>query len=142
VYKVEVQWNGMMAFTGVSERSGNQVRLDTSVENGGENSGVTPMEAVLIGLAGCSGMDVVSILAKKRVEIDGLTIAVEGTRRSEHPKIFTGINVTYTFSGADLEAKRKALEDSVQLSMEKYCSVAGMLNKAAELTWQVELARS
>ena len=140
MYKVDVKWNGKMAFSGISERSQNKVRVDTSVENGGEGSGVSPMEAVLIGLAGCSGMDVVSILAKKRVSFSDLVITVEGTRRNEHPKIFTEIHLKYTFSGEDLASQRKALEDSVQLSMEKYCSVAGMLNKAAKLTWQVELA--
>lgn len=137
---VEVKWNGKMAFTGVSARSQHQVRLDTSAENGGENSGVSPMEAVLIGLAGCSGMDVVSILAKKRIDFSDLVITVEGSRRSEHPRVFTEIGLTFTFAGTNLEEKRKALEDTVQLSMEKYCSVAGMLNKAARITWQVKIA--
>lgn len=138
--KVDVTWNGKMTFTGVSARSHHQVHMDTTMENGGDGSGMSPMEVVLAGLAGCSGMDVVSILAKKRVEFSGLVITVEGERRSEHPRIFTEITVTYTFSGNDLEAKRKALEDSVQLSMEKYCSVAGMLNQVAKINWQVKIA--
>ena len=134
--KVDVKWTGKMGFTGVSARNQQQVQMDSSAQFGGENSGVSPMEMVLAALAGCSGMDVVSILNKKRVEFTGLTISVEGTRASEHPKVFTDIDVVYTFSGENLEDKQKALEDSVRLSMEKYCSVAGMLAKTAQINWQ------
>ena len=136
---VEVKWNGKMAFTGVSARSQHQVRLDTSAENGGENSGVAdgsgadrPCRVFGYGRGEHSG--------QKRIDFSDLVITVEGSRRSEHPRIFTEIGLTFTFAGTNLEEKRKALEDTVQLSMEKYCSVAGMLNKAARITWQVKIA--
>ncbi|HHT36304.1 MAG TPA: OsmC family protein [Firmicutes bacterium] len=129
-----------MAFTAVSARSQNQVTMDSSAQHGGEGSGVSPMEMVLAALAGCSGMDVVSILNKKRVAYSGISISVEGERADEHPRVFTKINVVYTFTGENLEDKRKALEDSVRLSMEKYCSVAGMVDKTAEINWRVEIA--
>lgn len=137
--KVEVNWTGNLSFVGMADQKDYQVQMGTSVENGGNGTGVTPMELVLMGLAGCSGMDVVSILNKKRLDFTSLKITVEGTRAVEHPKVFTSINVTYTFSGDNLQSQLKALEDSVRLSMDKYCSVAGMLNKTAQINWQVEI---
>lgn len=135
--KVNVTWIGKMGFTGESVKSHNTIRMDTSVDHQGEGLGVSPMEVVLVGIAGCSGMDVVSILKKKRVEFDGLNITVEGERASAHPKVFTKINMIFSFSGTDL--KEKALEDTVRLSLDKYCSVAGMLNKSAGIKWQVRI---
>lgn len=137
--KVDLKWTGKMSFTGTSLRSQNQVKFDSSQEHGGSGAGVSPMEVVLMGLAGCSGMDVVSILGKKRIEFDDLSIAVEGMRADEHPRVFTDINLIFTFSGAGLSDRLKALEDTVRLSMEKYCSVAGMIEKTATIKWQIEI---
>lgn len=138
--KVNVKWTGDMSFTAVTGMAQVEVPMDTSPDFGGSGKAATPMELVLIGLAGCSGMDAVSILKKKRVEFDTLEIAVSGERTTEHPKVFTDIHVVYKFSGVDLDAKAKALEDSIILSMEKYCSVAGMINKTANITWELEIA--
>ena len=135
--KVNVKWIGKMGFTGESLKTHNTIRLDTSVENHGEGLGVSPMEVVLMGLAGCSGMDVVSILRKRRVEFDQFNILIEGERASEHPKVFTNINMIFSFSGTDL--KEQVLADTIGLSINKYCSVAGMLNKSAKINWQVRI---
>ena len=139
---VSVKWTGNLSFKGVSGRTNAEVLMDTSVENGGLGNGASPMELVLMGLAGCSGIDAVSILGKKRIAFDGLEILVQGERASDHPKVFNKINVVYRFSGSDLESKLKALEDSIRLSMEKYCSVAGMLEHTAEITWQIEIEKN
>ncbi len=135
--KVNINWVGKMGFDAKSVRSGNSIRLDTSVENDGEGLGVSPMEVVLMGLAGCSGMDVVSILKKRRVEFDEFNISVQGKRGEQHPKVFTEINLIFNFSGTDL--KQQILEDTVRLSIDKYCSVAGMLHQTAKINWQVEI---
>lgn len=135
--KVDVHWAGKMGFTGLSAKSHNEIRLDASTQSGGEGLGVSPMEAVLVGLAGCSGMDIVSILRKKRIDIADFKIAVDAQQADDHPRVFTKINLIYSFSGKDLS--KKPLEDSVRLSIDRYCSVAGMLKQTADLEWQVEI---
>lgn len=135
--KVNLSWTGNMGFEGVSERTGNTVAFDSSPTFGGEDAGISPMEAVLMGLAGCSGMDVVSILNKKRIEFDQLEVSVEGERAEEHPKVFTKVDMVFSFSGSNL--KLKSLEDTVRLSIDKYCSVAGMVKKTADISWRVEI---
>lgn len=132
--KVDVRWTGKMSFLGISG-SGHAVVMDTSQANGGEGSAPSPMEMVLMGLAGCSGIDVVSILEKKRVPFKGLQILIDGERAEEHPRVFTKVKMTFVFKGKDLN--QKALEDSIRLSLDKYCSVAGIVSKTAEISWEI-----
>lgn len=127
-----------MTFLGTSG-SGHTVVLDTIAQNGGSNRGATPMEQVLLAVGSCSGMDVVSILRKKRITFDHFDVRMNGNRRDEHPRIFTDIELEYVFKGQDLEEKRKHLEDAVRLSQERYCSVAGMLSGTVNLTWKVTI---
>lgn len=134
--EARVQWNGKMGFVGISGTN-HAVVMDASQENGGDGAAASPMEMVLMGLAGCSGMDVVSILRKKRMNLWTMEIVLNAERADDHPRVFTKIDVTFMFRGEDL--KEKALEDAVRLSMEKYCSVAGMINKTAEITWNVKI---
>lgn len=133
-----IQFIDNMRFLGVAD-SGHAVVLDTSKQNGGNGSAPTPMEMVLFALGTCSGIDVVSILRKKRIAIDHFSIDVTGNRRDEHPRIFTAIELVYKFRGPNLAEKRKALEDTVRLSQEKFCSVAGMLSATVNLSWRVEI---
>ena len=110
--------------------------IDTSVTNGGTGRGASPMEMILMALAGCSGMDIVSILEKMQVNYDRLAIFVQGEQTADHPRVFTDIEITYRFWGKSLlEAK---LQRAISLSMEKYCSVAHMLDKSANLTYHLE----
>ena len=111
--------------------------IDTSVTAGGSGKGASPMEMVLMAVAGCSGMDVVSILAKMQVEIDRFHINVQGERAAEHPRVFTDIELVYQFWGNSLPQDK--LKRAVDLSMEKYCSVANMLDKVANLTYRLEV---
>lgn len=117
--------------------TGHQVAMDTSPEQGGANEGPRPIEMLLSGLAGCTGMDVLAILRKKRQEVKAFRVIVQGDRREEHPKSFTRIHVIYevTGHGIDIEAVRQA----VLLSEEKYCSVAAMLRAAAPITSEVRV---
>jgi putative redox protein len=117
----------------VGEANGSPgIVVDSSGEPYGTHSGPTSMELILIGLAGCTGMDVISIMAKKRQPLKSLRVKVEGERAEEHPRVYTKIHVTYIAYGEGID--EKALERSIELSETKYCSVSAMLRKTAEIT--------
>lgn len=110
--------------------------LDASVTTGGTGHGTSPMELILIAIAGCSGMDIVTILEKMQVKVQRFETTVEGERASDHPRVFKDIEVVYKFWGEALPEDK--LQRAVQLSMEKYCSVANMIDKVADLTYRIE----
>jgi len=120
-----VKWCGKRRFVSTDE-SGHSVVMDAPAAYKGEGTGVRPVELLLHGLAGCTGMDVVSILEKKRQDVRGLEIRVSGTPRvDDYPKIYTDILVEYVVSGFGV--KPEAVARAIELSEEKYCSVKGML---------------
>lgn len=96
-----------------------------------------PMEVLLMALGGCTGMDVVSILRKKRVAFTGVEVRLHGERAAEHPKRYTAIEIEYVVRGRNLPPK--AVEDAARLSFEKYCSVAGTLRGSVALSYRVTL---
>lgn len=113
---------------------GHSVQLDnTSVEN---PKGASPMELLLMGIAGCSGIDIVSILKKQHLELSDFKMEVEGKRRDEVPKVFTEIHLKIFMKGKIPENKAKR---AVDLSIEKYCSVSKMLEKTAKITYEILL---
>lgn len=119
-----------MRFTGAAD-SGYAITLDdTAAEGGGR--GVTPVEMVLIGLAGCAGMDVISILRKQRQPVSGLEVRAHGVRRDELPRIFTTITLEFIVRGASVEPS--ALERALELTATRYCSVWGMLEPQATIS--------
>ena len=134
-----VRWEGGMRFAGAGE-SGGTVILDVRPEQGGTGKGPSPMETLLLGLAGCTGMDVVSVLGKMRAPLAGLEIRVSGDRADEHPRVFTRIRLEYIFRGKDLKPEQAGR--AVQLSQEKYCSVSAMLRASAELTYTWRIAEA
>ncbi|HBG09860.1 MAG: OsmC family protein [Limnochordia bacterium] len=134
--QAKLSWNGKMGFVGVSG-SNHALVMDVRKESGGDGTAPSPMELVLMALGGCSGVDVAEILRKKRLQIRDFQILLEGERAEEYPKVFTKVQMTFVFEGEDL--KLKPLEDAVRLSLEKYCSVAGMVGKTAEIEWKVEI---
>ncbi|WP_042338601.1 OsmC family protein [Desulfosporosinus youngiae] len=111
--------------------------MDASVTAGGTGHGTSPMELLLMTIAGCSGMDIVLILEKMKVKYQRFEATVEGERASDHPRVFKDIEIVYKFWGESLPKDK--LDRAVQLSMEKYCSVANMIDKAANLTYQIEI---
>lgn len=127
-----LRWEGGMRFGGAAE-SGGTLTLDARPEHGGTGQGPSPMETLLLALAGCTGMDVVSVLGKMRAPLAGLEIRVSGDRRNEHPRIFTHVHLEYIFRGKDLKPEQAGR--AVELSQEKYCSVSAMLRASAELTY-------
>ncbi|WEK36290.1 MAG: OsmC family protein [Candidatus Pseudobacter hemicellulosilyticus] len=121
-----------------TDANGHTVRMDSNPESGGTNYGVRPMQMLLMGLGGCSGIDVVSILKKQRQVIDGFSMTIEGEREPERtPSLWQDITIVFTLKGdIDPDKARRACE----LSMDKYCSVAETLRKAGcALTWRLEL---
>lgn len=111
--------------------------IDASVIAGGSGHGTSPMELLLIAIAGCSGMDIISISEKMHLKILRFETIVEGERASDHPRVFKDIEVVYRFWGESLTEDK--LKRAVQLSMEKYCSVANMIDKVANLTYRIEI---
>jgi putative redox protein len=123
------------AFTAHSQ-SGHTLRFDTTAEH---LEGPSPMEAVLMGLCGCTQVDVVSILKKKRQPLASVTVSAVAEQRTEPPNYFNKIQLTYTVraeSGTQLS--RKAVEDAVTLSKDKYCSVSAMLEKSADIQFDID----
>ncbi len=129
-----IHYQGKMLFEGVSG-SGHRVMMDSAPESGGENQGIRPMETVLVALGGCTGMDVVSILNKMRVEFQSFDMEILGKRREEHPRAYQYITVRYQFDAdeADLEKITRA----VSLSQEKYCSVSATLEASARIEAEI-----
>lgn len=132
-----VRWEGGMRFGGAAE-SGGTITLDARPEHGGTGQGPSPMETVLLALAGCTGMDVVSILGKMRAPLGGLEIRVSGERADNHPRVFTKVRLEYIFRGEGLRSEQAG--HAVQLSQDKYCSVSAMLRATAELTYTWRIA--
>jgi putative redox protein len=120
-------------------QSGHAVVIDGAAEIGGKNLGLRPMEMVLMGLGGCTAMDVLSILHKARQEVTDFSIDLSAERSEAHPKVYTSIHVHYVVKGRHLEDKQ--IGRAVKLSMEKYCSVTAMLAKTATITHDYELVQ-
>jgi len=113
--------------------------MDAEDDFGGNDRGPRPKQLLISALTGCSGMDVVSILNKMKVEFASFEIKVETEMTEEHPKTYSKIHLIYEFTGQDLQASIKKIEKAVDLSQNRYCGVADMLSKAAVLTSEIRL---
>ena len=134
--KARAKWVEGMAFMGEAG-SGHAVMMDGAPEYGGRNIGIRPMEMLLIGLAGCTGFDVVQILKKGREPVTGCEVEVEAERADTDPKVFTRLKLAYRVSGPGLS--RAKAERAVTLSKEKYCSASIMLGATAEITYTLDV---
>ncbi len=112
--------------------SGHHVTLDAAEHGGGHNEGFRPMEMLLVGLAGCTGMDVISILRKKRQQVTDYAVLVTGVRAEDHPMVFVDITVTHIVTGYHIQPE--AVARAIQLSEDRYCGAGAMLGKVAHLT--------
>ncbi len=120
-----------MRFEGESG-SGHVLRLDAALADGGEDTGFRPMELLLVGLAGCTGMDVISILRKKRQQITAYEVHVKGVRAQEHPMVFVDITVEHIITG--IHVQPEAVARAILLSEQRYCGAGAMLEEVAHLT--------
>jgi putative redox protein len=127
---VKAKWTEDVRFDAIAG-SGHSVIVD-----GDSKTGNSPMELVLVALCGCTGYDVVSVLRKKREPFTAVEISAEGEKAPDPPRVYTSIKLRYRVTG---KVSRKAVEDAVRLSEEKYCSVSAMLKKTAKITYEIEL---
>ena len=128
--EASLTWTDKDRFVG-SATSRHSIVIDAATEK----TANSPMELVLLGLCGCTASDVVGILRKKRQPFTGLEVQAEAERADGHPAVYTSIHLTYLVRG---QVSRKAMEDAVRLSKEKYCSVSAMLEKTAKITYTIE----
>jgi putative redox protein len=128
--EASVNWSDHERFLG-SATSRHAIVMDAA----SEKTANSPMELVLIALCGCTASDVVGILRKKREPFSGLEVHAQAERADGYPAVYTEIKLTYRVGGP---VSRKAMEDAVRLSKEKYCSVSGMLEKTAKITYNIE----
>lgn len=137
-HSVETLWKGDLQFD--SEVNGHHVMLDAMAEVGGHNSGARPKELLLTSLAGCTGMDVISILRKMRHEPKYFNIRVDGELTEEHPKHYTSMHITYEFGGENLDMEK--LKKAVELSQDRYCGVSHMFRQILKLTFDIRIVEN
>jgi putative redox protein len=132
-HKISNLWKENMAFE--ADVEGFKIMLDADPSVGGQNLGPKPKALTLVSLAGCTAMDVISILKKMRITPDYFNVEVEGELTEEHPKYYHAIHVTYIFKGEDLPMEK--LEKAVNLSQDRYCGVSALLAKGAKITHEI-----
>jgi putative redox protein len=137
--KASVTWTGGMSFEGKAD-SGHAIVMDSSPDFGGENKGARPMELLLIGMGGCTSIDVMSMLNKSRQDVTDCIAEISAERADDIPKVFTRIHVHFKVTGRGLDPKR--VERAIELSAQKYCSASIMLGKTAEITHDFEIIES
>ena len=133
---LSVNWVDGMLMVGKSH-SGHSITMDGPIEIGGENLGVRPMEMLLLGVAGCTMIDVVTTLQKMRQDLSHCEARISAERANEHPKVFTDIHIQFIVKGKDLDSKK--VDKAITLSAEKYCSASIMLGKTAKITHDFEV---
>jgi len=134
-HTVDTSWLGEMKFDAIV--SGHHVVMDALPISGGNDEGVRPKELMLAALAGCTGMDVVAILKKMRIQPEFFNVRVEAEMTEEHPKHYTAMHIIYEFKGEGLDLEK--LQKAVNLSQERYCGVAAVYRKAMEITFAINI---
>ena len=130
-----VKWVGDMDFE--AEINEHKILVDASPEAGGNNKGPRPKPLLMVSLAGCTGMDVISILKKMKVEVDEFNVRVEGTLTDQHPKHFTEMHLVYEFKGSNLPVEK--LKHAIELSQEKYCGVSASFKNAINISHEIKI---
>ena len=136
IHEATVRWAGRMTFVGKAGTN-HLVPMDTTPEFGGDNSATKPLELLLVGLGGCTGMDVVSLLSKMRADFTALEMNIKAERSEGEPHVYTKIELEYVVRGHGVEQDK--VKRAIELSQEKYCSVSAMLRKACPVsfTWRI-----
>ena len=133
--RINVEWIENMAFK--ADINGHEIIIDATEKVGGENRGPRPKPLMMASLAGCTGMDVVSILKKMRVQLDYFNVVVEAELTEEHPKHFIKMHVIYEFKGKDLPMAK--LQKAIDLSEDRYCGVSATYKQTMELTSEIKI---
>ena len=133
---ISVNWVDGLLMVGKSD-TGHTITMDGPPESGGENLGVRPMEMLLLGVAGCTMIDVVTTLKKMRQDLSHLETKINAERATDHPKVFTDIHIHFILKGQNLDEKK--VDKAITLSAEKYCSASIMLGETATITHDFEV---
>jgi putative redox protein len=134
IHETILKWKGEMEFE--TELDGHKLTIDAAEESGGHNKGMRPKKLLLTALAGCTAMDVVSILKKMKVIPDEFNVLVDGNVTDEHPKHYNKMHLIYEFKGDNLPLDK--LHRAIELSQEKYCGVSATLKKGVEITYEIK----
>jgi len=134
-HKVDTSWKGNMQFETVV--NGHAIMMDAKEESGGLDAGPRPKELMLSALAGCTGMDVVSILKKMRITPLSFNVFVEAEVTEEHPRHYTSMHIIYEFEGENLDEEK--LRKAIELSQERYCGVSAVYKKAMPVTYSIKI---
>ena len=130
------RWKEGLQFQGRFS-TGGAILMDASEEQGGADNGARPVELLVMALAGCSGMDVLAILRKKRVEVSSFQVSVQGEQERRPPKVFKQLRVVYDVTGRGI--RLEAVQQAVHLSERKYCSVSAMIGQAVSITSEIRI---
>ncbi len=130
---INMNWKGEMAFE--TELDGHKIVIDADGAVGGKNLGPSPKPLMVVSLAGCTGMDVISILKKMRIEPSRFNVKVEANMTEEHPKHYDGMKIIYEFSGNNLDETK--LKKAIDLSMERYCGVSVVYKKVMPISYEI-----
>ena len=133
--EINVALTGKMAFT--ADIDGHKITVDAGLEFGGEGKGPGPKSLIMVSIAGCSGMDVVSLLEKMRVSYTSLNIKVQSVLADEHPKKYEKIKIIYELIGSDIDVEK--VDKAVKLSEEKYCGVWATLKPAVDISYEIKI---
>ncbi|HET8911848.1 MAG TPA: OsmC family protein [Ktedonobacteraceae bacterium] len=136
---VQAQHQAGLSFE-ISSGSGHRFLVDTDQEGGGQNAGASPMELLLAGLAGCTGISVIGILKKRRQNVHNYAITVHGLRASNHPKVFNTITIEHVVTGHNLNPQ--AVERAIALTEKQYCGAGAMLSKTAQIQHTIRIVES
>ena len=134
--KATVNWQQNMTFIGTAD-SGFPLKMDSDESVGGNNDGARPMEMLVLGLAGCTAMDVISILRKKRQDVTQFEVKLDAPRSKEHPKVFTRALITYIVTGTGVS--EEAVLRSIELTATKYCPAQFMFSQVFPIELQYEI---
>jgi putative redox protein len=135
IHETILKWTGNMAFD--TELDGHKLIIDADESAGGHNLGIRPKKLMLTALAGCTGMDVVLLLKKMRIEPEIFNVRVDGSVTEEHPKQYESMHIIYEFKGENLPEDK--LIKAIELSQEKYCGVSALYKKAIKITYEIRM---
>jgi putative redox protein len=135
IHETILKWTGDMAFD--TELDGHKLIIDVDESAGGHNLGIRPKKLMLTALAGCTGMDVISLLKKMRIEPEVFNVRVDGSVTEEHPKQYESMHIIYEFKGENLPEDK--LIKAIELSQEKYCGVSALYKKAIKVTYEIRM---
>ncbi|MFA9391444.1 MAG: OsmC family protein [Prolixibacteraceae bacterium] len=135
IHNTLLSWKGDMEFE--TELNGHKLTIDATPEVGGHNKGPRPKMLMLTALAGCTGMDVITILKKMKIVPEEFNVRVDGSLSEDHPQYYESMNIIYEFKGDHLDVEK--LKKAIELSQDKYCGVSALYRKAIQLTYEIKI---